>query len=67
MNTYRTRTTCSIYGTQIFLTKAHTPYDACEKAENKLSWRAKEDILKVEVMILDGTKQTWTFEAIREK
>lgn len=62
MNHYKIETICSIYGKSIFYTKAFTPFDAAEKAANILSWREKEDILKQEVMIQDGSKETWIFE-----
>jgi hypothetical protein len=65
MNLYKVITECSIYGKNEFNTKAHTPYDAAEKAENRMSWRHQEDIIKQTVIILDGSKQQWEFITIR--
>lgn len=62
MNLYRVTTAGQIYGVNVFNTKAYTPYDAAEKAANIMPWRAKEDIAQQTVIILDGSKQTWTFE-----
>lgn len=67
MNSYKVITVCEIYGTNVFFTQAHTPFDAAEKAEKMLSWRAKEKMIRQEVLILDGSKKTWIFESLVDK
>jgi len=62
MNSYRVETIGDIYGKSIKCVSANTPYDAAEKGMNHMPWRHKEDVKIQTVMILDGTKQTWTFQ-----
>ena len=62
MNTYKVETIAGVYGKQITFEKANTPYDAAEKALRFLSWRAKEELETQMVLILDGSKKTWTFK-----
>lgn len=61
-NTYNVTLNCGVYGEVLGGGKANTPYDAYDKAVSKLPWRWKEELTTGEVMILDGTKQTWIFE-----
>lgn len=61
MNNYRVETNMEVYGKSIMYVSAHTPYDAAEKATKHMGWRQKDDIKIQEVMILDGSQQTWEF------
>lgn len=66
MDTYKVETICTIYGKMIKHEKAHTPFDAAEKATKNMPWRHMEDLEKQIVTIMDGTKREWIFEAIKE-
>lgn len=62
MNSYKIETNCGVYGKWINFKSAHTPYDAAEKAVERMARKYKEQIESQIVTILDGTKRTWEFE-----
>lgn len=62
MNIYTVKTYCETYGLFEKTEKANTPFDAAEKAKLKMRQRHKEDIIKQEVQIMDGSKKKWNFE-----
>lgn len=61
MNIYNVDLYCGVYGKTITGGKAHTPYDIFERCYKRLPWRSRCEFTHADVMLMDGSKRTWTF------